>query len=134
MQLSPAETDAFLAERRTLICATLLADGRPHLTTVWYRWDGASFWISTNADRAKYRNIARDPRVSVLVDAPERETAVSALGHAEVAARGDDAFEGALAIAGRYVDDPRAYLAERQGEPRVLIRIEPEKIVSWTLD
>ena len=33
----------------------------------------------------------------------------------------------------RYVDDARTYLDERAGEPRVLIRIRPEKLVSWKL-
>ena len=42
------------------------------MTTVWYRWDGEAFWISTNRDRAKYHNIERDNRVTVLVDAPPR--------------------------------------------------------------
>lgn len=132
-ELTPAQVDAFLAERHTLVIATLRRDGTPHLTTVWYRWDGEAFWISTNRDRVKYRNITRDSRVSVLVDAPPRETSVAASGRAEEAARDEAAYDGALAIIARYVDDPKAYLAERQGEPRVLLRIKPETMTSWTL-
>jgi PPOX class probable F420-dependent enzyme len=132
-RLSSAEVDALLAGRHTLVIATMRADGTVHLSTVWYRWDGECFWIATNRDRAKYRNIERDPRVSVLVDDPERETSVAASGRAEVAASDAAAYEGALAIVARYVDDPVAYLAERAGEPRVLLRIRPEKMTSWTL-
>jgi PPOX class probable F420-dependent enzyme len=131
MRLTPAEIDAFLDERHTLIVGTVRRDGTPHLTTVWYRWDGEAFWISTNRDRAKYRNMSRDRRVSVLVDAPPRETSVSAYGRAEFVAEDDDAYEGALAIVSRYVDDPEKYLDDRKDEPRVLIRIKPERIVSW---
>jgi PPOX class probable F420-dependent enzyme len=130
-RLSPEETDAFLAERHTMVIATQRADGSTHLTTVWYRWDGDAFWISTNRDRVKYRNIARDPRVSVLIDAPPRETSVSAAGRAEIVAHDADAFEGALAIVERYVEDPAAYLAERAGDPRALIRIRPDRMTSW---
>jgi PPOX class probable F420-dependent enzyme len=130
-ELSRAEIDAFLAERRTLVLATLRPGGQPHLTTVWYRWDGESFWISTNRDRQKYRNLQRDPRIAVLVDDPAHETSVSAEAIAQPAAFDDDAYDGALAIVARYVEDPRAYLAERAGEPRVLVRIKPVKLVSW---
>jgi PPOX class probable F420-dependent enzyme len=133
-RLTKSEIDAFLDERHTLVIATHRRDGSAHLTTVWYRWDGDAFWISTNRDRAKYLNIARDPRVSVLVDAPPRETSVAATGMAEVVAQGDDAYDGALAIVGRYVDDAAGYLAERHGEPRALIRIRPERMTSWKPD
>jgi PPOX class probable F420-dependent enzyme len=132
-ELTREEIDAFLAERHTLVIATLRRDGWPQMTTVWYRWDGEAFWISTNRDRAKYRNIERDPRVTVLVDAPPRETSVAAYGRAEIVAEGDDAYEGALAIVVRYVDDAPAYLDERKNDPRVLIRIRPDRIVSWKL-
>ncbi len=123
--------DAFLAEPHTLVIATLRRDGIAHLATVWYRWDGAVFWISTNRTTAKYRNMVRDPRVTVLVDAPPRETSVTAYGRAEVVASGDEAYEGALAIVSRYEADPVAYLDARKGEPRVLIRIIQHKLVSW---
>jgi PPOX class probable F420-dependent enzyme len=132
MALSANEIDRFLAEPHTLVVGTLRRDGRPHLTTVWYRWDGEAFWISTNRNRRKYRNIVRDPRVTVLVDAPPRETSVMAYGRAAEAARDAAAYDGALSIVSRYVDNPAAYLAERADEPRVLLRIQPERLVSWT--
>lgn len=134
MELTKTQIDAFLDERHTLVLATLRHDGTAHLTTVWYRWDGAAFWITTNRDRAKYSHVARDPRVSVLVDAPAREAAVSASGEAEIVATNADAYDGALAIVGRYVDDAAAYLAERPGEPRVLLRIVPQRMTSWAIE
>jgi PPOX class probable F420-dependent enzyme len=131
VELSPEQIDAFLDKRHTLVLATLRRNGTAHLTTVWYRWDGKAFWISTNRDRAKFRHIERDPRVTVLVDDPPRETSVAADGEAEIAARDAAAYQGSLAIVGRYVDDPAAYLAQREGEPRALLRIEPARIRSW---
>jgi PPOX class probable F420-dependent enzyme len=134
MELTRAEIDAFLAEPHTLVIATLRHDGWPQMTTVWYRWDGEAFWVSTNRDRAKYRNIERDPRVTVLVDAPPREMSVAGYGRAEAVAIDDAAYEGALAIVSRYVEDPHAYLDERRNDPRVLIRIKPDNLVSWRLE
>lgn len=131
MELTAAEIYAFLEERHTLVIATIRKDGTPHLATVWYRWDGEAFWISTNRTTAKYRHIVRDPRVSVLVDAPPRETSVAAYGRGAVVAAGGDAYEGSRAIVSRYVDDGAAYLQERINDPRVLIRVTPHKLVSW---
>jgi PPOX class probable F420-dependent enzyme len=134
VELTRAEIDAFLDERHTLVLATLRPNGTAHLTTIWYRWDGEAFWIATNRNRAKYRHIRRDPRVSALVDDPERETSVSATGQAEIAAMDDEAYDGALAIVSRYVDDGHAYLSARAGEPRVLLRIRPDRTTSWKPD
>jgi PPOX class probable F420-dependent enzyme len=131
-RLTRAEIDAFLAERHTIVVATLYADGRAHLTTAWYRWDGQAFWIATNRTTVKYRNLRRDPRVSLLVDAPPMETSVAAYGTVEELARDEAAWDGALAIVRRYVEDAEAYLAERRDEPRVLLRVKPERMVSWT--
>ena len=131
MELTPAEVDAFLAQPHTVVVATLRRDGAPHLTTVWYRWDGTSFWISTNRTTAKYRHIARDPRVALLIDDPPRETSVAAYGPAEIVARDAGAWDGSLAVVARYVDDAEAYLEARRDEPRVLIRVTPHKLVSW---
>jgi len=133
VQRSPVERDTFLAARHTLIIATLRRNGWPQLTTVWYRWDGEAFWISTNRGRAKYKNLARDPRVTVLVDDPPNETSVVGRGRAEFVAQDADAYEGALAIVSRYVDDPVGYLEPRRDEPRVLVRIRPDELVSWKL-
>lgn len=134
MQLTRAEIDGFLGERHTLVIGTLRRDGRPQLSTVWYRWDGVAFWIATNRTRAKFRNIERDPRVTVLVDAPARESSVTGYGLAEMVAEDEAAFDGALAIVARYVDDARAYLEQRRDDARVLVRIEPREVLSWRLE
>lgn len=117
-----------------MVVATIRRDGTAQLTTTWYRWDGEAFWISSNRDRAKYKNLRRDPRVALLVDDPPAEASVAAYGRAEFAAFDDAAHGGALAIVRRYVEDPERYLAEREGEPRVLIRVRPERLVSWKPD
>jgi PPOX class probable F420-dependent enzyme len=131
-RLTAAEIDAFLAEPHTVVVATLYEDGRPHLTTVWYRWDGEAFWIATNRTTVKYRHLQRDPRVTLLVDAPPRETSVASYGRVEEIARDAAAWDGALAIVQRYVDDAQAYLEERRDDPRVLLRVNPDTMVTWT--
>jgi hypothetical protein len=66
--MSPAEVDAFLAEERTCRVATSSATG-PHLTPLWFVWDGKALWISSLVKSQRWADIARDPRVAILVDA-----------------------------------------------------------------
>ncbi|MFE2093484.1 PPOX class F420-dependent oxidoreductase [Streptomyces sp. NPDC059460] len=51
--------------------ATILPDGRPHLTVVWLKRDGDDLVFSTTVDRVQGRNLARDPRVTVMINPPE---------------------------------------------------------------
>lgn len=73
--MTEAEVLAFLAEQRTLTCATVGADGWPHLAPLWYvlRDDAAAptVWAWTYAKSQKVRNLERDPRASLQVEAGE---------------------------------------------------------------
>lgn len=42
-------------------------DGSPHLTPVWFVYDG-TWWVCVLENSAKYRNIRRDPRVSLALE------------------------------------------------------------------
>jgi PPOX class probable F420-dependent enzyme len=58
-----------IAGNRQGVFATVAADGRPQLSNVLYVWDAATRTarISTTADRAKARNVQRDPRAALHV-------------------------------------------------------------------
>jgi hypothetical protein len=68
--MSQAHLDAFLAEQRTCRVATASELG-PHLTPLWYVWDGAALWLTSIVSSQRWTDLARDPRVAVLVDAGE---------------------------------------------------------------
>ncbi len=67
-ELDPALLDLF-GRRRLSVLATLRGNGRPQLSNVLHAWDPATRTarISVTADRAKTRNVVRDPRVSLHV-------------------------------------------------------------------
>jgi len=75
IQMTDAEVDAFLAQERTVICATNGPRGWPHLMPLWYVVrptgpDGASeVWAWTFAKSQKVRNLERDGRASLQVEA-----------------------------------------------------------------
>ena len=69
--MTPADQSALLAESHKLQLATINRDGTPHLVTMYYvMLDGQiAFWTYRSAQKAA--NLARDPRVTCLVEAGE---------------------------------------------------------------
>jgi PPOX class probable F420-dependent enzyme len=69
IQMSAAEQAAFLAEQRTVICATNGPGGWPHLMPLWYVMRGEDIWAWTYAKSQKIRNLERDPRATLQIEA-----------------------------------------------------------------
>ncbi len=81
--MSAEQVAAFLADERTVTCATAGPRGWPHLMPLWYvlRWptsdrspDGEPaprIWSWTYAASQKVRNLERDPRATLQVEAGE---------------------------------------------------------------
>lgn len=69
--MTRAERDAFLAEQRTCRVATITHDGRPHVSPLWFLWDGESLWIYSLTRAQRWADLARRPEVAVVVDAGE---------------------------------------------------------------
>jgi PPOX class probable F420-dependent enzyme len=69
--MSPEEVDAFLEEQRVVICATIGPRGWPHLMPLWFVVRGEDIWSWTYAKSQKVRNLDRDPRATLQVEAGE---------------------------------------------------------------
>ena len=69
IKMSPDEVLTFLAEERTLVCATNGRDGFPHLMPLWYVVRDGRLWAWTFAKSQKVRNLERDPRATLQVEA-----------------------------------------------------------------
>jgi PPOX class probable F420-dependent enzyme len=67
--MDEAEVLAFLDEERVMTCATLGSDGWPHLMPLWYVARGGRLWAWTFAKSQKTRNLERDPRATLQVEA-----------------------------------------------------------------
>jgi PPOX class probable F420-dependent enzyme len=67
--MAAGEVAAFLAEERVVTCATLGRDGWPHLMPLWYVVRGDELWAWTYAKSQKVRNLQRDPRCTLQVEA-----------------------------------------------------------------
>ncbi len=67
--MSEAEVAAFLDQGRVLTVATTGRDGWPHLMPLWYVLRDGECWAWTYAKSQKVRNLERDARCTLQVEA-----------------------------------------------------------------
>ena len=135
MAFDPALLDLF-ARLRGGSLITLKRDGRPQASVVIHIWDEdtRSIRVSLTDDRAKTRNLRRDPRASYHVVAPDLRAWAVGEGFAELtppAADPHDATVEALValyrtLAGEHPDWDE-YRAAMLKQGKCLIRITPER-------
>jgi general stress protein 26 len=63
------EAAEFLAASRVVTCATIGRDGWPHLMPLWYVIRSGELWSWTYAKSQKARNLERDRRCTLQVEA-----------------------------------------------------------------
>jgi PPOX class probable F420-dependent enzyme len=108
------------------VVTTLQDDGSPQSSVVWIDWDGEAVLFNTTKKRVKGQNLARDPRVSVVVidrDDPYRYVEVE--GIAELQEDGADEHIRALSV--KYRHDTYA-----RGD-RVIVRVHPRRVHSYNI-
>lgn len=107
--------------------ATVMSDGSPHVTPVWWDYDGNHIRINTAKGRVKDRNMRRNKKVALTIvdpDNPYRYLGVRG-EVAEITEQGADAHIDLLAK--KYLGKDK-YPFRQPGEVRVLYKIRPEKI------
>jgi PPOX class probable F420-dependent enzyme len=130
-ELSAAER-AFLESPFVGVVTTLARDGSPQSTVVWVDVDDEGVSINTAHGRVKPRNLARDPRLSlVVVDPGDPYRWLKVSGTGTLVDEGADAQIDRLSkkYTGREV-----YASRQPGEQRVTVRIDAERILSRGLD
>ncbi|WP_280398216.1 PPOX class F420-dependent oxidoreductase [Nocardia carnea] len=109
--------------------ATVGRDGHPHQTVTWLDRDGEELLYSTTTDRVQGRNLARDPRISVLITAPGNPYL-----YAEVKGTATLTPDPEMVVGNRI---SRKYTGQDYADfnpdavndgPRVTVRITPQKI------
>ncbi len=135
--MTPSEVAEFLAGSRKLQLATINRDGTPHLVTMYYvMLDGRiTFWTYRSSQKA--RNLARDPRVTCLVETGNEYFDLRGVQVQGVVRITDDPAEvlriGHLVAAvtvNRHEGLPDDYV-EHTARKRLGYVVEPTRIVSW---
>jgi len=117
------------------VLTTLMPDGQPQASLVWCDYDGECACVNTTLERQKGRNLAADPRATLLlVDPDDTGRYLEMRGEVELVQ------EGALAhldsLTRKYTSHPQFYgyvypVEQAARETRVICRIHVRKI---TLD
>jgi len=135
--MTAGEIAAFLAQFRKVQLATINQDGTPHLVAMYYvMLDGQiTFWTYRSSQKA--RNLARDPRLTCLVETGEQYfdlRGVQVQGTArcieDLAAVREIGRHIAAALAVAPAGALEEYV-EHTARKRVGYAVEPRLIVSW---
>lgn len=143
IRMAPDEVDTYLADQRTLTCATLSRVGRPHLLPLWYvprTPTHLECW--TFAASQKVRNLQAVPQATVQVESGlsyEELRGVSMECEVEIVDDAEQVAAIGLSLTVRYAegltaesvpDGVRAFVA-KQAAKRVGLRFRPTRIISW---
>ncbi|MEZ4569673.1 MAG: PPOX class F420-dependent oxidoreductase [Thermomicrobiales bacterium] len=123
----------FLDQPAYLRLATLMPDGSPQITVLWYRLDGEELHVVCPESAQKVVNLDNDPRVSAVVEAPSDPYKYIELRGTCEAVRDDGlARQDLRKIAERYIGDRSSEFVDGlSNDPRVLLRITPTKVRSY---
>lgn len=136
--LSAEPASELLAARLIANLATLNKDGSVHLVAMWFLWDGDHILIPTSRKTRKARNLARDPRATVMIDDSRGGfdlRGITLVGRVEIVGA-PESFSLNRRIHEKYVTSAglelavvRAYL----GTDDITLRFRPERLSSWDL-
>ena len=86
--MPPADVEDFINANRQAVLTTFRASGAAQMSVVTVGAYGGGAGFTTTEDRAKLRNLARDPRCSLLVATPDWRSYVVLEGRARLLRRG----------------------------------------------
>jgi PPOX class probable F420-dependent enzyme len=126
--------DFLLFETRTAKIATVRANGRPHVTPVWFVLDGDELVFTTSKESVKGKNLARDPHVMISVDdeRPPFAFVIIESGAAVKELSPQDLLPWTTRIASRYVAHGQAdaYGKRNAVEGELLVRVPLTKVTA----
>jgi PPOX class probable F420-dependent enzyme len=117
---------ALLRDRSFAHVTTLNEDGSPQSSPVWVDIDDGHVLVNTTEGRAKARNVRRDPRVSLSIAHPSDPYRALMIAGRAVEITNEGAKEHIDFLANKYTG--RDFGGHDPNDPRVLIRIRPERI------
>jgi PPOX class probable F420-dependent enzyme len=138
IRMTDAELASFLDQQRTLICATNGVGGWPHVMPLWFIVRGDDIWAWTYAKSQKVRNLERDPRATLQIEAGETYDQLrGVMFEATVELRRDTESVAELGaeLLGRYGDGATppevTDVIRAQASKRVALRFVIGRTASW---
>ena len=130
-ELTRAER-AFLEQPFVGVVTTIAPDGSPQSTVVWVDVDDDGVSFNTAYGRVKPRNLARDPRLSlVVVDPGDPYRWLKLNGTGTLV---DESADAQIDRLSKKYTGREVYASRQTGEQRVSVRVALERILSRGLD
>ncbi len=111
--------------RAIAVLATLMDDGTPQITPVWFSWDGQFILINTAKGRTKEGNMRKRPTVALDILDPETPTRYIQIRGKVIEITESDADAHINGLSLKYDGKPWQKVA---GQTRVRIKILPEHV------
>jgi hypothetical protein len=112
-----------------------------HLTPIWFDWDGSVFRLTLGAGRVHLRNLASDPRATILVDEDPRVREGLAAGAWAIECRGTAELSTDEALIREVTHralvkalgegDAEQYTTPLMAEGRTIVTITPRTWHTW---
>jgi PPOX class probable F420-dependent enzyme len=120
----PEEFQDLLNEKSKalLFLATIMPDGSPQVTPVWFDTDGEHILINTNEGRVKDRNMKARPKVGMAIQDPNEIYRYLGVRGEVVGYTTQGADEHINKLSLRYDNEP---WTERADQKRIIFKIKP---------
>jgi len=126
----------FLKTQKVLRLATIDQSGNPHIVPVWYLYSGKKFYIGTNTQTQKAKNVKRNRQVSFCIDVGIRSPKIYGVmgrGTAKIVLDKNTVSRLAKRILKRYYRTLENKSAkELLDETDCIIEISPMKLSVWS--
>ena len=106
---------------------TLMPNGQPQALLTWVDTDGEHILVNTEPQRQRARNLARDPRITVLIhsaDSPYDWSEVR--GHVAGTVTGDEARQHIDELSRKYTG--AGYANPIGPDGRIIFKVAPDKV------
>ncbi|MEM3083870.1 MAG: pyridoxamine 5'-phosphate oxidase family protein [Nitrososphaerales archaeon] len=120
---------AFINKYEVCRIATV-GNGKPHITPVCYMFIDGKFYIATDYDTRKYRNLMKNKNISLLIDVYQPNKAVLVEGIAEIIEEGKEFREVYERFYKKFAWVRQAPWREKEAP---FIGIKPIRKISWGL-
>lgn len=141
IEMNEAEVVAFLEQEKVAIASSFGPRGWPHSMPLWYVVRDGNVWAWTFRKSQKVKNLQRDPRATVLVEAGDDqyselravmfETEAVIHDDLDLATRFAEDLTRRYAPAGEEPSEEALETFRSQAPKRVVIEFRPVRVLSW---
>ena len=138
--LTASEQRELLETERVVVVSTIGPRGWPHSMPMWFTVRDGELWVWTYAKSQKVKNLERDPRATLLVEAGTEYTELRGIqieAEAEIIRDTDRVLDFGKELTIRYtegidsIEGDAAAGLEAQAPKRVAIRFEAVRTATW---